>query len=166
MDASFLTLFIIAVILFVIAACMKGWDLPLSGLVAGGRLLWHLFPRLLLGFALAGMIQVMIPTEYIAKMIGEGSGLKGLTIGIAAGALTPGGPFINFPIVASLYQSGAGVGPLAAYLTAWGTIGINRTIIYEIPLLGAHFAVARYAVSIIVPLIVGIITPLIFKLIR
>lgn len=166
MDASFLTLFVIAVILFVIASCMDGWQLPLAGLVAAGQMLWHLLPRLLLGFALAGMIQVVIPTEYIAKMIGEGSGLKGLTIGIVAGALTPGGPFVNFPIVASLYQSGAGVGPLAAYLTAWGMIGINRTIIYEIPLLGAHFAVARYAVSIFLPFIAGIITPVLFKLMR
>jgi uncharacterized membrane protein YraQ (UPF0718 family) len=166
MDISFLTLCILAVILIIIAYFMKGWDLPLSGLVQGGRMLWTVFPRLLLGFALAGMIQVMIPTEYIAKMIGEGSGVKGILIATVAGAFTPGGPFVNFPIVAALYKSGASIGPLAAYLAAWGIIGINRTLVYEIPFMGAHFAFARYLGSIVFPLIIGIITPFIFRLFK
>ena len=164
MDASLLTLCILAVAMFIVAYLMKGWDLPLSGLVQGGRMLWNVFPRLLLGFALAGMIQAMIPTEYIAKMIGEGSGLKGILIATAAGAVTPGGPYVNFPIVAALYKSGAGIGPLAAYLTAWGVIPINRTLVWEIPILGTQFALARYAGSIIFPLIIGVIAPFIFRL--
>ena len=44
-------------------------------------------------------------------------GMKGILIASAAGAISPGGPFINFPLVAALYQAGAGVGaPLAGYL--------------------------------------------------
>jgi uncharacterized membrane protein YraQ (UPF0718 family) len=166
MDASFLTLCILAVILIIVAYFMRGWDLPLSGLVQGGRMLWTVFPRLLLGFALAGMIQAMIPTEYIAKMIGEGSGIRGILIATAAGAVTPGGPYVNFPIVAALYKSGAGIGPLAAYLVAWGIIPINRTLVWEIPFLGTHFAFARYLSCIIFPLVIGIITPFIFKLLK
>jgi uncharacterized membrane protein YraQ (UPF0718 family) len=166
MDASLLTLCILAVILIIVAYFMRGWDLPLSGLVQGGRMLWTVFPRLLLGFALAGMIQVMIPTEYIAKMIGEGSGIRGILIATAAGAVTPGGPYVNFPIVAALYKSGAGIGPLAAYLVAWGIIPINRTLVWEIPFLGTHFAFARYLSCIIFPLVIGILTPFIFKLLK
>jgi uncharacterized membrane protein YraQ (UPF0718 family) len=166
MDVALLILGILAVILFIIAYLMKGWRLPLSGLFEGARMLWIVFPRLLLGFALAGMIQVMIPTEYIAQMIGEGSGLKGLLFATLAGALTPGGPYVNFPIVAALYKSGASIGPLTAYLVAWGTIGINRTLIYEIPLMGTHFAFARYLGSLIFPLLIGIVTPFIFRLFK
>ncbi|MFB0507512.1 MAG: permease [Thermodesulfobacteriota bacterium] len=166
MDVALLTLCILAVVLYTIAYLLKGWDLPLSGLVEGGRMLRIVFPRLLLGFALAGIIQVMIPTEYIAKIIGEGSGLKGILFATVAGAVTPGGPFMNFPIVAALYKSGASVGPLAAYLTAWAIIGINRTLVWEIPFMGAHFAFARYLSCIIFPLVIGIITPFIFKLLK
>lgn len=166
MDASFLTLCILAVMLIVIAYFTKGWDVTLSGLVQGGRMLWTVFPRLLLGFALAGMIQVIIPTEHIANIIGEGSGIKGILIATAAGALTPGGPYVNFPIVAALYKSGAGIGPLAAYLVAWGIIPINRTLVWEIPFLGTHFAFARYLTCIIFPLLIGMITPFIFKLLK
>jgi uncharacterized membrane protein YraQ (UPF0718 family) len=166
MDVALLTLCILAGIVFIIAYFMKGWDLPLSGLVEGGRMLWFVFPRLLLGFALAGMIQVMVPTEYVAKMIGEGSGVKGILIASLAGAVTPGGPFVNFPIVAALYKSGASIGPLAAYLTAWGIIPINRTLVWEIPFMGTHFAFARYLGALVFPLLIGLITPLLFRLFK
>ena len=135
MDVSFFVLCSITVILILIAYWTKGWNLPISGLVQGGQMFWSVAPNLLLGFALAGIVQVLVPTEYIAKILGEGSGLKGILVATIAGVLAPGGPYVNVPIVASLYQSGAGVGPLAAFLTAWGIIPINRSLVYEIPLL-------------------------------
>jgi len=166
MDVSFFVLCIITFIVISIAYWMKGWNLPLAGLVQGGRMFWNVAPNLLLGFALAGIVQVLVPTEYVAKILGEGSGLKGILVATVAGALAPGGPYVNVPIVASLYESGAGVGPIAAFLTAWGIIPINRSLVYEIPLLGTQFAFARYAASIIFPFIIGIITPFIFRLIK
>jgi len=166
MDISFFVLFIITVILIFIAYWIKGWNLPFSGLVQGGRMFWNVAPNLLIGFALAGIVQVLVPTEYIAKILGEGSGLKGILVATVAGALAPGGPYVNVPIVASLYKSGAGIGPLAAFLTAWGIIPLNRSLVYEIPLLGTQFALARYASSIIFPFVIGIITSFIFRLIK
>jgi hypothetical protein len=166
MDVSFWVLCIVTAILVFIGYRMKGWDLPLSGLVRGGGMLLDIGPNLLLGFALAGIVQVLIPNEYIAKMLGEGSGLKGILIATVAGALAPGGPYINIPLVASFYNSGASIGPLAAFLTAWGIIPINRTLVYEIPLLGTHFALARYASSILFPFVIGVITSFIFRLMK
>ncbi len=166
MDASFLILCLFAVILIAIAYAMKGWRLPADGLWSGGRMFWGIAPRLLLGFALAGLLQVMIPVEYIARTLGEGSGVKGVIIAMAAGMLAPGGPYVNFPLVAVLYKNGAGIGPVASFLTAWGVVPLNRALVYEIPLLGTEFAVARYAASLIFPLIAGMISPIIFKLIK
>ena len=166
MDASFFVLLAITVILILLGYWMKGWNLPFSGLVLGGRMFWGIAPNLLVGFALAGIVQVLIPADYIARLLGEGSGLKGLLFGTLAGVLAPGGPYVNVPIVASLYQSGAGVGPLAAFLTAWGIIPINRTLVYEIPLLGTQFAFTRYVASLIFPVVIGMVTSLIFRLIK
>ena len=166
MDVSFFVLCSITVILILIAYWTKGWNLPISGLMQGGQMFWSVAPNLLLGFALAGIVQVLVPTEYIAKILGEGSGLKGILVATIAGVLAPGGPYVNVPIVASLYQSGAGVGPLAAFLTAWGIIPINRSLVYEIPLLGTQFTFARYAASLIFPFVIGMITPFIFRLIK
>ena len=165
MDASFFILCGITIVLMTVAYWKKGWPLPLSGLVEGGRMCWDIVPNLLLGFALAGIVQVLIPREYIAKLLGEGSGFRGLLIATVAGAVAPGGPYINVPLVASFYKSGASVGPLAAFLTAWAIIPITRTLVYELPLMGTSFAVARYAASLVFPFVIGIITSLIFRLI-
>ncbi|MDP2643389.1 MAG: permease [Desulfobacterales bacterium] len=166
MDTSFWVLCALVGILIFIAYLKQGWQLPWSGLVQGGRMFWGMAPNFIVGFALAGVVQAMIPREYIVKMLGEGSGLKGIFIATAAGALAPGGPFINIPLVASFYKSGASVGPLAAFLTAWGIIPISRTIVYEIPLLGSKFALARYGASLIFPGLVGIIASFIFKIMK
>jgi uncharacterized membrane protein YraQ (UPF0718 family) len=166
MDTSFFILCGITIILIIVAYWKKGWHLPFSGLVQGGRMFWDIAPNLLLGFALAGIVQVLIPREYVAKLLGEGSGFKGMLIATVAGAIAPGGPFINVPLVASFYKSGASVGPLAAFLTAWGIIPITRTLIYEIPLMGNPFSIARYAASLVFPFVIGIITSLIFRLFK
>jgi len=167
MDTSFWILFILTLILIFISYFRKGsWDLPREGLVQAGRMFWDLAPNLLLGFALAGVVQVMVPKEYIGRMIGEGSSFKGILIATVAGALNPGGPYINIPLVASLYHSGASVGPLAAFLTSWGLIPISRTLVYEIPMLGTTFALARFIASVIFPCIIGVLTSFIFKLLK
>ena len=120
--------------------------------------------RLLLGFTLAGLITVMVPSELIGRYLGEGSGISGLIIATVAGILTPGGPFIQFPIVASLYRAGAAPGPLAAYLTAWGTIPLNRSLVWEVPFLGIPFTVARLAVSLAAPFLIGLAVPYVLRL--
>ena len=163
MDTSFWVLVVLTGILIFIAYWKAGWDLPREGLVQGGRMFWDVVPSLLVGFALAGVVQVLVPKEYIAKMIGEGSNFKGIVIATVAGVLSPGGPYINIPLVASLYKSGASVGPLAAFLAAWGLVPLSRTLVFEVPMLGAKFAIARFGASLLFPCIIGIITSFIFK---
>ncbi len=165
-DAAFWVLFAITLILLFIAYLRKGWDLPLAGLVQGGNMFYYVAPNLFMGFALAGVVQVLVPTEYVAKLLGEGSNLKGIFIATVAGVLSPGGPYINIPLVASLYKSGASVGPLAAFLTAWGLIPLSRTLAFEIPLLGAKFAVSRFCASFIFPFIIGAMTSYLFKALK
>ena len=97
---------------------------------------WGIAPRLFIGFAMA------------------------------AGILAPGGPYVNFPLVAVLYKNGAGIGPVASFLTAWGVVPLNRALVYEIPLLGTEFTIARYAASLVFPFVAGMVTPLIVKFIK
>ena len=42
--------------------------------------------------------------------------MRGILIGMTLGSLTPGGPMTHFPIIASLFKVGVGVGPLVSYL--------------------------------------------------
>lgn len=166
MDLSLFIILSLTVALGLLAYAAQGWSGLRAGLVNTGTMLESVWLRLLLGFAMAGFLQVVVPSELIAHWMGEESGLRGLLVGAAAGSLTPGGPYVNFPIVASLYSSGAGVGPLVAYITAWSAIPIQRTLIWEIPLMGYRFTLVRLLTSLLFPLIAGSVAPLFFELSR
>ncbi len=146
-------------LLTIVAFWQGGPARALDGYGKGAELALSVLPQVALGFALAGLITVVIPSDLIGRWIGETSGLPGIVIATVAGLLTPGGPFLQFPLVAALAKGGAGIGPVAAYLTAWSLLGLNRTIVWEIPMLGTSFTVARWAISIVVPVAVGLLMP-------
>jgi uncharacterized membrane protein YraQ (UPF0718 family) len=45
----------------------------------------------------------------------------------------------HFPVIASLFKMGVGIGPLVAYLSAWSLFGLQRVIMWEIPFLGPRW---------------------------
>ena len=139
-------------------AYQKGPSIALVGLKSGGNLFLDILPAMVLAFIAAGMIMQVLPRDLLTKWLGEDSGARGLIIATVAGAVTPGGPFIQFPIVAALYKAGAGVAPIITYIAAWSLLGMNRFLIYEIPMLGPKLSITRMLVSLIFPVIIGWIT--------
>lgn len=113
-------------------------------------------------FLISSMLLLILPKEIIAQWIGQGSGLRGVAIGTVVGAVTPGGPFLTFPILVGLYRAGAGIGPIIAYITSWSLLGLNRIIVWEIPFLGPKIVLVRVLVSLAVPLILGLIGNLLY----
>lgn len=126
-----------------------------KGLHATGALILEITPRMIAAFLVAGLIQAVVPQETIVSWMGHGSGLRGILIGMSLGTVTPGGPMTHFPVIASLFKVGVGVGPLVAYLTAWSLFGVHRIIMWEIPFLGAKVVAVRVAVSFFFPLFAG-----------
>jgi uncharacterized membrane protein YraQ (UPF0718 family) len=61
----------------------------------------------------------------------------------------------HFPVIASLFKMGVGVGPLVAYLSAWSLFGLQRIIMWEIPFLGPKLVAIRVAVSFVFPFVAG-----------
>jgi uncharacterized membrane protein YraQ (UPF0718 family) len=122
---------------------------------SGTALFLGVLPNLVLGFALAGFLHVLLPSDLISHWMGHGSGLKGLLIGTVAGLLTPGGPFTHFPILASFLSKGAAVGPICAYIAAWALIGLNRLLVWELPILGPRIALVRFIASVGFPPLIG-----------
>ncbi|MBI4003637.1 MAG: permease [Candidatus Omnitrophica bacterium] len=137
-----------------------------QALTSGSELFLGVLPNLILGFALAGFLHVLLPQELISRWMGHGSGATGLLIGTGAGMLTPGGPFTHFPILASFLSKGAGVGPVCAYIAAWALIGLNRLIVWELPILGPKIALVRFLASVAVPPFVGWLAAWLFRAFR
>jgi uncharacterized membrane protein YraQ (UPF0718 family) len=129
------------------------------------RLFLSVLPAVVVGFWLGGMIQVLLPRQWVAAYAGEDSGLAGLVLATLAGSITPGGPFIAFPLVASLWKAGTGVGPLVAYLTAWSLLGFHRIIIYEGPIMGWRFTMVRLLSTVSIPPLVGWLAGWLFRVV-
>ena len=135
-----------------------------DGVGTSALLLRSVARMLVLGMALAGMTQVILPQEVITLWIGDESGFTGILIGVAVGAFVPGGPYVVIPLAASIFLAGAGVGPVAALITAWNTIPFTRTVMWELPFLGGAFTTSRMLVNLPFPIAAGLLTPPIYRL--
>ncbi|MBD20874.1 MAG: hypothetical protein CMM37_07530 [Rhodospirillaceae bacterium] len=119
------------------------------------ELLTFIAPRVGAAVIIAAFLQILIPQVVISRLIGEKAGIKSVFIATVAGSLTPGGPLTSFPVVIALYASGANKGALVAYITSWAMIGMQRIIVWELPLLGPDITFIRVSASILLPIIAG-----------
>ena len=118
MEITTFVLVAIAVILLVIAL-LRDRQLALDGINVAGKTMWTNLPTLLASLLIAGLVQVLIPKEIITTWLGPQAGIKSVFIGSLVGGLVPGSPYVVFPIVASLYKAGAGLGAVIGFVTAW-----------------------------------------------
>ena len=162
MDVSTIAMLAVTLILLVIVY-MKAPESAGKGLRASLTLVLEITPRMIAAFIIAGLIQVLVPEEVIAHWMGKGSGFKGIFIGMAIGTFTPGGPMTHFPIIASFYKMGIGIGPLVSYLTAWSLFGLQRIIMWELPFLGPRIVLVRLLASILFPFLAGWFSELLWK---
>ncbi len=146
---------VLAVVL-VIVGRQRGGGCEMQGLKFAMNLILQMLPLLVFALIVAGMIQVLIPRELLGRWIGTESGFRGILIGTVAGGLSPGGPYVNLPIVAGLLQSGASVGTMVAFLTGWSLWAVTR-LPMEVGLLGWRFTAVRLVASFFFPPIAGYI---------
>jgi len=146
---------VIGTFIFLAIVYLKAPESAGKGLQASIALVLEITPRMIAAFVFAGLIQVLVPEEVIAHWMGKGSGMRGIFIGIAIGTVTPGGPMTHFPIIASFYKMGVGIGPLVSYLTAWSLFGLQRIIMWELPFLGPRIVLIRLLASILFPFLAG-----------
>jgi uncharacterized membrane protein YraQ (UPF0718 family) len=128
-----------------------------ASLRSDAGLIVSLIPIYIGALLVGGFAQALLPRDIVARWLGAESGMRGLFVGALAGLLTPGGPFISFPLVLALFGAGADIGALVAFITSWALLGIHRIIIWDIPLMGLSLAGLRYAVSLPLPIIAGLL---------
>ncbi|MCC5856944.1 MAG: permease [Ectothiorhodospiraceae bacterium] len=127
-----------------------------------GLLLLAVLPIVVMAVLMGAYVQKLIPPAVARRWVGAGSGLRGLALATVAGALTPGGPFAAFPLVVGLYHAGASLAVCVAYVTAWGVLGVQRVLVWEIAFFGMEFVLLRLLVSLPLPFLAGLLTRLLF----
>jgi uncharacterized protein len=130
--------------------------LPLDGLLATSRLLRGVWRELLLGFLLAGLIDVLVPGPALARWLGAEAGARGILAGWLVGLAIPGGPYVLFPMVANLFGKGVAAGALIALVSAKTLVSPIRMLTYEAPLLGWPLTLARLVPGMLAPPLLGL----------
>lgn len=136
-------------------AYLRDPSLPWRGVQAGGRLFGTVWLELALGFLLAGLIEVLVPSGAIARWLGGDRLHQGVLAGTAAGLAMPGGPYLFFPLAAKLLADGASPGALIAFLSAKTLVSPVRTLTYEAPLLGWPLTLARFVPAVLMAPLLG-----------
>ena len=147
-----------------LVALAKDPAMPVRGLLSTGKLLRGVWPELLLGFLLAGLLDVLIPQPVLSRWLGSEHMAQGILVGWVAGLAIPGGPYLLFPVAANLLRSGAAPGPLIALLTAKTLVSPIRMLTYEAPLLGWPLTLARFLPGVLLPPVMGLIGQWLFGL--
>ncbi len=154
------------VVAAVIVAITRDSSLPIRAAAASGHLLRGVWLDLVLGFVLAGLIEVLIPPQTLTRWLGGERMGQGILIGWAAGLALPGGPYFFFPVAANLFKHGAAAGPLITLLTAKTLVSPIRMLTYEAPLLGWPLTLARCIPGLLLPPLLGLLGQWLFVLFR
>lgn len=149
-------------IILLIMGYSKGEGQHIAGLKSAFKMTTEILPLLVFAFIMAGMIQVLLPQEVLAKWIGEESGIRGILLGTLAGGITPGGPYVSLPLAAGFLRAGAGIGTMVAFLTAWSLWAVARMPM-EIGIMGWKFTFVRLACTFFFPPIAGFLAQMFFS---
>jgi uncharacterized membrane protein YraQ (UPF0718 family) len=134
-----------------------GYDRFIDILGSDLELYLAMLPKMLAGCLISAFVTRLLPKEVVARLVGEESGMLGLLIAMAMGAVLPGGPLTIYPVAGAFLLLGADVGTAIAFITAWNLLGYNRALIWELPFFGPHFVLWRVIVALPLPIIGGLI---------
>ena len=111
-------------------------------------------PYLLFGFAVAGVLHVLLPSAWVARFLG-GRGFAPSVKAALFGVPLPLCSCSVIPVAASLRRQGAGRGATAAFLMSTPQTGVD-SILVTYGLLGPVFAVVRPVVAFVSGALCGI----------
>lgn len=153
-DWVLIALFLVVLALAAAAWTRGGVPLVLSGLQNGLTSMLSVVPLLVAAFLIAGLAQALLSEELIKRWLGAQTGWRGILIACVGGALIPGGPYVYYPISAGLLKTGAGLGVLAAFVTAKNLWSVTRLPL-EFALLGPRLTMIRFGITLLMPPLMG-----------
>ncbi|MGM0652271.1 MAG: permease [Bacillota bacterium] len=134
-----------------------------DGLQAGFRQLLAALPVILLAMLLAGILETLIPEEFIKRWLAQEAGLTGIFLGTLGGLLMAFGPYASYPIIAIIYHAGAGLGTTIALMAGWSFLNLTK-LPFESGFLGYKFSLLRMGLGLPLCIIAGLIAHFIEKL--
>ncbi len=114
----------------------------------------EVLPFLAIGFLLSGLIHEFVPTGWVERHLG-GKGIKPLVYATLAGTALPICCLGSLPVAVSLYQKGARLGPVLAFLVATPATSVTALVVCY-ALLGIKFTAFIFFAVIVMGLLTGL----------
>ena len=86
-----------------------------------------MFPYLLLGLFIGGLIHELVPSDWVSKHLGRG--LKPIMYASVVGTIMPLCCYGAIPVALSFYRKGASLGPVLAFLVATPATSITALLV-------------------------------------
>ena len=149
----------IAIIGFLIAF-IKNKEKAIESLKMAGKSFIRMLPMIFIILIVIGLLLGFVPPEQISRFVGEQSGIGGVLLIGAVGALMHIPSLLSFPLAASILEDGASVTAVAAFITTLTMIGMI-TLPLEIKILGKKMALLRNGISFVIAILIAFIMGLI-----
>lgn len=136
---------------------MPNWIIDIA--VGGWQVLGQMAPWLLIGFAIAGVLSVLVSPAWVQRHLG-GGGLLPVVKATLFGVPLPLCSCGVIPVTAGMYRQGASRGASSAFLLATPQTGVD-SIFATYALLGPVFAVVRPVVALVTGIFGGALIDLV-----
>lgn len=115
-------------------------DKAFTALMSSGNVFFTIVKPLALVFVVMVILNVVVKPAQIARFLGKGAGIKGITLSAAAGIISMGPIYAWYPLLKKLREEGAGNAPIAIFL-------YNRAVKpFLLPVMIAYFGWAYVAI--------------------
>jgi len=145
---------------------LSSWLLPMLRGGAGNLAAYlaaHVLLCLLPAFFIAGAMSALIPRETITRFLGRTSSKAvSYPAAAAAGSLLAVCSCTIVPLFAGIYKKGAGLGPAITFLFFAPAANI-LALVYTGGVIGVDLAVARFVLSLVFGIGIGLIMALLFR---
>ncbi|MBT1247084.1 MULTISPECIES: permease [unclassified Thermosipho (in: thermotogales)] len=145
---------IILAVLFLSWSTFKSREKTKESLILSKNLLIKTFIEIIGVMALVGLVLAILPPELIKQLLGNSNEFLSTLYGAIIGALTIIPAFIAFPLSKSLYQSGANLTAIAAFITTLTMVGF-ATIPIETKYFGKKFTLHRLWLSFVAAILIA-----------
>ena len=98
-------------------------------------------------FILLGLLDVWVPKETMVKLMGKGSGLKGMGLAFFLGSAAAGPLYGAFPVAITLLKKGSSFTNVLILLGAWSTTKLPL-MMFEASSLGLEIMLLRFGLNI------------------
>jgi uncharacterized membrane protein YraQ (UPF0718 family) len=113
-------------------------------------------------FILIGLLDVWIPKETMIRLMGEGSGFKGILLAFLFGTVAAGPLYAAFPVAIVFMKKHVKFSNIIILIGAWSSTKIPM-LLFEMSALGFKFALIRLALNILVIIIIAYIMSILIK---